>query len=129
MIIFRSLLALSLIVGSASAVAQTSAPSPAPATSAAATPAAVTLPAATCAKPARYPGAKASDTRKAAWHNDVKAWGECIKAYVADLRAQIDARIKLANSTIEDYNAALKELQADQADAESGGSTANTKPK
>jgi hypothetical protein len=124
MIIIRSLLALSLVVGSAGVIAQTGAPSPAPAT-----PVATATPAATCVKPARYPGAKASDTRKAAWHNDVKAWGECIKNYVADLRAQIDARIKTANSTIEDYNAALKELQAEQSEAESGGPAANTKPK
>lgn len=121
MIIIRTLLALSLAVGPASAIAQTPAPGSAPAAAAA-------LPAATCVKPARYPGAKASDTRKTAWHNDVKAWGDCIKNYVADLRAQIDARIKTANSTIEDYNAALKELQAEQTEAETGV-PANTKPK
>jgi len=36
------------------------------------------------------------------------------------LRAQIDAKIKLANSTIEDYNTDLKELQDEQRIAETG---------
>ena len=50
--------------------------------------------------------------------NEMKSWGDCVKTYVADLRAQIDAKIKLANSTIEDYNAGLKVLQEEQKAAE-----------
>ncbi len=129
----RLLVVLSLILSAASAVAQTAPPSPAaaPAAAAAPAPSAAAAPApAACVKPARYPGAKASDVRKTAWHNEVKAWGECVKNYVADLRAQIDTRIKAANSTIEDYNAALKELQAQQTEAETGeAAPGNTKPK
>ena len=51
----------------------------------------------------------------------MSAWGDCIKNYVADLRAQIDAKIKLANSTVEEYNAGVKELQEEQKDAEMQG--------
>ncbi len=122
MMILRPLVALSFVLGAAIATAQTPAPAPAPAT-------AVTVPASTCVKPAKYPGSKATEARKTAWQNDVKAWGDCVKVYVADLRAQIDARIKTANTTIEDYNTALKELQAEQMEPDSSTPPANTKPK
>ena len=32
--------------------------------------------------------------------NEMKSWGDCVKIYVADLRAQFDAKIKLANTTL-----------------------------
>jgi hypothetical protein len=44
-----------------------------------------------------------------------------VKGLVADLRAQVDAKIKLANSTVEDYNAGVKELQEEQKVAEMQG--------
>jgi hypothetical protein len=112
----RRLLALFVTVGAASALAQT----PAPATAAAAAPAAAALPASTCVKPGHYPGKKASDVRKEAWINEMRAWGTCTSAFVADMRAQIEARQKLANSTVEDYNANLKLLQEEQREAEQG---------
>jgi len=111
----RLLSALFVTVSTASALAQT----PAPATPAAAAPAAA-LPASPCVKPGHYPGKKASDVRKEAWMNEMKTYGTCTTAFVADVRAQIDARVKLANSTVEDYNANLKVLQEEQRDAEQG---------
>ena len=117
----RLLFALFVSVGAASALAQTPAPAaPATAAPAAAAPAAAALPASQCVKPGHYPGKKASDGRKEAWMNEMKAWGNCTTAFVADMRAQIDARQKLANSTIEDYNAHLKVLQEEQREAEQG---------
>ncbi|MEO8344532.1 MAG: hypothetical protein ABI607_02455 [Betaproteobacteria bacterium] len=107
----RVLLVLCLGLATGNALAQAGA-APSTAASSAAAPAA-------CVKPGHYPGKKASDTRKEAWMNDMRAWGDCVKAQVVDLRAQIDAKIKLANSTIEDYNAGLKVLQEEQRDAES----------
>src|SRR4030095_9244139 len=101
MIIFRSLVVLSFCVGAASVAAQT----PAPATAAPA--AAHTV----CVKPGHYPGKNATNTKKEAWINDVKLWGDCVKASVAELRAQIDAKIKLANSTLEAHNAGVQDLQ------------------
>jgi hypothetical protein len=112
----RLLFALFVTVGSASALAQT----PAPAAPATAAPAAAAPAASPCAKPGHYPGKKASDVRKEAWMNEMKAWGTCTTAFVADVRGQIETRVKLANSTIEEYNANLKVLQEEQRDAEQG---------
>ena len=112
MIPFRLLVAIALAVGAGSVIAQTAAPG-------SGTPNAAAPAAQTCVKPSHYPGRKASDSRKEAWMNDMRTWGECVKVYVADLRAQIDAKIKLANATIEDYNAGLKTLQDEQREAES----------
>jgi hypothetical protein len=112
MTILRSLAVLSFLVGATSVVAQTTATP----TTAAAPEAATT----TCVKPGHYPGKKASDNVKEKWINEVRLWGDCVRASVADLRAQIDAKIKLANSTIEDYNAGVKELQEEQKVAETG---------
>jgi hypothetical protein len=109
----RLLFALFLAAGAASVVAQTSAP-------ATAAPAAAATNTSPCVKPGHYPGKKASDVRKEAWMNEMKAWGSCTTAFVADVRAQIDAKVKLANSTVEEYNASLKVLQEEQREAEQG---------
>ena len=121
MTILRLLLALFavLAITTSTAFAQT----PAPATgatpaAAAAAPASTTQ---TCVKPGHYPGKKASDNKKEAWIADIRAWGDCVKNYVADLRAQVDAKIKLANSTIEEYNTGVKDLQEEQKVAEMQG--------
>jgi hypothetical protein len=103
--ILRLLVLLSFVVVNSGAMAQT--PAAAPAASATA-----------CVKPGHYPGKKASDTRKEAWMKEMRTWGDCVKAQVADLRAEIESRAKLANSTIEEYNAGLKELQEEQKVAE-----------
>ncbi len=113
MSILRSLAVLSFLLGAASVAAQTTTPP-----AAAAAPAASTT---TCVKPGHYPGKSATTARKEAWINEVRLWGDCVKATVAELRAQVDAKIKLANSTIEDYNAGVKELQEEQKAAETGG--------
>jgi hypothetical protein len=109
MTLFRLLVVHSFAVSTGSVIAQTAAPDPAaPNTQA-------------CVRPGHYPGKKASDNRKEAWINDIRVWGDCVKSYVADLRAQVDAKIMLANSTIEDYNAGIKELQEEQKAAEMQG--------
>ena len=115
----RLLSALFVTVGAVSALAQTPAPA-APSAAPAATPAASALPASTCVKPGNYPGKKASDVRKEAWMNEMRAYGTCTTAFVSEMRAQIEARQKLANSTVEDYNANLKILQEQQREAEQG---------
>ncbi len=102
MTIIRLLAALAFIVGAGSAGAQTPAPASAPATA---------IPKSTCAKPDHYPGRLASDNNKKQWERDVRTWGECMKKYVADLQVQIDASIKAANASIEEYNAGIKDFQ------------------
>jgi hypothetical protein len=98
----RLLAALAFIVGAAGAGAQTPAPSSAPAPA---------LLKSTCVKPDHFPGRLASDNNKRQWEREVKAWGECMKKYVADLQAVSDASIKAANASIEEYNAGIKEFQ------------------
>ena len=116
----RLLFALFVTAGAASALAQTPAPAAPAGAAPAATPAASALPASSCVKPGHYPGKKASDVRKEAWMNEMRAWGTCTSAFVSEMRAQIEARQKLANSTVEDYNANLKVLQEEQREAEQG---------
>jgi hypothetical protein len=117
----RLLLALVATLAVAGTAAFAQAPAPATGASPAASAAAAASSTQTCTKPGHYPGKKASDNKKEAWIADVRAWGDCVKNYVADLRAQVDAKIKLANSTIEEYNAGVKELQEEQKVAEMQG--------
>lgn len=113
---FRTLLLLCFLTGATGALAQTAPPA---AASAAPSATSVASPgASTCVKPGPYPGRKVSDARKEAWSKEIKGWGDCIRNYVAELRAEIDAKIKVANATIESYNAGVKELQDDQKKAE-----------
>jgi len=121
MTLIRLLLALfaALTIAGTTAFAQT--PAPATGTAPAAAPAATASTTQTCVKPGHYPGKKASDNRKEAWIAEIRAWGDCVKSYVADLRAQVDAKIKLANSTIEEYNTGVKDLQEEQKVAEMQG--------
>ena len=100
MTFIRLLAALAFSVGAASVGAQTPAPAPASA-----------VPKSTCVKPDRYPGRLASDNNKKQWEREVRAWGECMKKYVADLQVGIDASIKAANASIEEYNAGIKAFQ------------------
>jgi len=116
----RLLFALFVTAGAASALAQTPAPAAPAGAAPAAAPAASALPASSCVKPGHYPGKKASDVRKEAWMNEMRAWGTCTSAFVSEMRTQIEARQKLANSTVEDYNANLKVLQEQQREAEQG---------
>jgi hypothetical protein len=108
-----------LTIAAGTAFAQT--PAPATGSAPAAAPAAAASSTQTCTRPGHYPGKKASDNKKEAWIAEVRAWGDCVKSYVADLRAQVDAKIKLANSTIEEYNNGVKELQEEQKVAEMQG--------
>ena len=115
MTLFRTLLLLCLLVGATGAMAQTAAPAAATAATASAP---ATTGASPCVKPNPYPGRKVSDARKEAWSKEIKAWGDCIRNYVAELRAEIDAKIKVANASIESYNAGVKELPDEQKKAE-----------
>ena len=117
----RVLLVLSVGLVGGNALAQygaapsTTIPTVAAPSTSAATPAASTWAVSgTCTKPGHYPGKKASDNKKEAWIKEVGAWGECVRAQVAGLRALVEAKIKLANSTVEEYNLGVKELQEEQ---------------
>jgi hypothetical protein len=100
MTLVRLVVLSAFLAGAGAAGAQATAPSSTP-----------TVAKATCVKPDHYPGRLASDNNKKNWQKEVKDWGECMKKYVADLQVQIDAWIKTANASIEDYNAGVKEFQ------------------
>ena len=65
-----------------------------------------------CKRP-EFPGNLASDNQKRAFGKDVKAYGECIKKYVAAQQKEADLHVKAANEAAAAYNSAVKELQAE----------------
>lgn len=95
----RTALAASALVLAAQALAQ--APAPAPV---------VNVAPHACTKPAEFPGRVAQQQRIVKWSSDVRAYTECLKAYVAERNATIDANAKQAKSAIDEYNAAVKDF-------------------
>ena len=61
------------------------------------------VPEPTCVAP-EYPGELASNNRITAFNREYKAYGECIKKYVEDNRAWINAVVEANNKAVEDYN-------------------------
>ncbi len=68
------------------------------------------VPEPSCVAP-EYPGELASNTRITAFNRDYKAYGECIKKYVEDNRAWINAVVEANNKAVEDYNKYNTELK------------------
>lgn len=68
------------------------------------------VPEPTCVAP-EYPGELASNNRITAFNRDYKAYGECIKKYVEDNRAWINAVVEANNKAVEDYNKYNTELK------------------
>ncbi len=79
---------------------------PAPTTGASTRP----VPEPSCVAP-EYPGELASNNRITAFNHDYKAYGECIKKYVEDNRAWINAVVDANNKAVEDYNKYNTELK------------------
>jgi hypothetical protein len=111
-----SLVAALLGVPCASAQAPTPAPVPAAAGVAPA------MPPNPCVKP-EFPGKLASSTRAVVFNKELKAYGECVKKYIGDLRNIANAATAAGNSAIDDYNAYQAELKAkiDEANSEAKG--------
>lgn len=97
----RTALAAASLILAVQAVAQTPAPTPAPV---------VNVAPHACTKPGEFPGRVAQQPRILKWSNDVRAYTECLKAYVAERNASIDANAKQAKSAIDEYNAAVKDF-------------------
>jgi hypothetical protein len=100
-----ALAAASLVLAAlaAHAVAQAPAPAPAPAP-------VVNVASHTCTKPGEFPGRVAQQPRILKWSNDVRIYTDCLKAYVAERNATIDANAKQAKAAIDEYNAAVKDF-------------------
>lgn len=69
-----------------------------------------------CEPKPEYPGrlAMQSDNRRRAFERDLKAYQECINAYLAERKAAMKAEEDAANQTITEYNALMKKINDDQ---------------
>ena len=90
------------------AVAQTPAPAAA---------AAPVVPPAKCEPKPEYPGRLASDTRNKVFEREMKAYKDCMNAYLDERKAAIKANEVAANAAIEEHNAVMKKVQEEQAAA------------
>jgi hypothetical protein len=61
-----------------------------------------------CAKPGEFPGSLASDNQKRQYQREYVAYTDCLKKFVMDQNKLAQPHIKAANSTVEEYNAAVK---------------------
>ena len=100
----RTALALALALGATAAYAQ------APATPAA------TVPPAKCEPKPVYPGAKAiqHDMKREAFQKELKAYQDCVKSYVAERKAFIEASNAAIRAAVEEHNAVLTKFREDQ---------------
>ncbi|MDQ6916735.1 MAG: hypothetical protein M3023_02835 [Pseudomonadota bacterium] len=98
--ISRLLVATLLIVATGGAHAQ-----PAPA------PSALVIPPNKCVKP-EYPGKLANAQRFNAFNKDFNAYGECIKKYVDDTKAILNAAAAAANGAVEEFNKFAADIKA-----------------
>jgi hypothetical protein len=81
-------------------------------------PAAPTVtPAPSCQKPGAPPssgtseiGKAASDLKRNNWMRDMKAYLDCLKAFIADHQAQSSRHAAAANAAVEEYNQSIKTL-------------------
>ena len=53
--------------------------------------------------------------------NDVKTYGDCMKDYIEKRNAASKANLQAANDAIDEYNAAIKALNAEQDQMRRGG--------
>ncbi len=69
-----------------------------------------TIPPANCKQP-EYPGSHALNSTIAVFNRDYRAYGECIKNYVQENKAWVDAVVETNNRTVEEYNKYNTELK------------------
>jgi hypothetical protein len=94
--------AVALALCSLAAAAAAQSPAPAP----------VVLPKPECGTKPEHPGRLASDNRKRQWRNEANAYLECFNKYVNEQRVLAQRYQDAANAAIDEYNAAVKEMQA-----------------
>ena len=87
-------------------------------------PAVADVPAVKCGEVPKLPGERMMEdpSIRRRFERDIKTYGECVKAYVAErqasanaLQAQAKAHAEAANAAVNDYNAVLKKLNDSQA--------------
>jgi hypothetical protein len=72
----------------------------------------INLPKADCGTRPSHPGKMASENMQRQWRKAASAYLECYKAYAAETRALAQKYTEAANTVIDEYNAAAKEIQA-----------------
>jgi hypothetical protein len=104
----RLVLPLALVWGATPALAQ--------APAAPATPIAVEVPAAKCDPKPVYPGPKVmqDDAKREKFQKEIKAYQDCVKAFVAERKAYVEATNAAIRTTVEEHNAIMNKIRADQ---------------
>ncbi len=97
--------AIALALGATAALAQ-----------APAAPAAPAVPEAKCEPKPVYPGAKAiqDDDKREAFTKVLKNYQDCVKAYVAERKAFIEASNAAIRTAVEEHNAVMNKFREDQ---------------
>lgn len=67
-----------------------------------------------CEPKPEYPGRLASDTRRKLFDREMKAYKECMQAYLDERKAAIKANEVAANAAIEEHNSVMKKIQDEQ---------------
>ena len=62
-----------------------------------------------CEKP-EFPGKLAPDTRIRKWSADFRAYIDCLKVYIGERNATIEANSKAAKSAVEEFNSNVAEF-------------------
>ena len=101
----RTVLAIALAMGATAALAQ-----------APAAPAAPEVPPAKCEPKPAYPGLKAlqDERKRETFQKDLKSYQDCIKAYVGDRKAAVDANNAAMRTAVEEHNAIMTKIRTDQ---------------
>jgi len=99
-----STLVLGLVLAGA-ALAQAPAPAPAP------TAPLPSVAAHACTKP-EFPGKVAPQSRQKKWSEEFKAYVECLKTYIGERNAAIEANSKAAKSAVDEFNTNVAEFNA-----------------
>jgi hypothetical protein len=69
-----------------------------------------------CENKPEYPGrlAMTSDSRRKTFDRDVKAYKECMMAYIEDRKTAIKANDAAANAAVDEYNGLMKKITEEQ---------------
>jgi hypothetical protein len=107
----RTAVALAFALGATAALAQ--APAAPAATGAAPVPA---IPPAKCEPKPVYPGVKAiqDEKKREAFQLELKSYQDCIKAYVGERKAFVEASNAAIRAAVEEHNALMNKIREDQ---------------
>jgi hypothetical protein len=83
-----------------------------PPTAAAPAPAAAPVPKHSCAKPGDFPGSLATENQRRNWQKGYVDYVDCLKKFINEQQALAEPHIKASNDAISDYNAGVKEYNA-----------------